>query len=72
VEIFSVGSQRIVWGSDKYKPTCICVCVRFSVSVHTELVEGQISNVLLKRLSKKARSNTRCKKFVPFWMHDFR
>lgn len=58
VESFSLGSPRVVWGSDMYKPICICVCVRFSGRVHTELREGQISNVQRKRLSTKARTYT--------------
>ena len=37
-------AKRSGRGSDLYKHTIICVCVRFSSAVHTGLVEGQISS----------------------------
>lgn len=61
VEIFSVVSRRVVWGSDTYNPICICICVRFSGRVHTELGEGQIWNVQRKRQSTKVRTYTHSK-----------
>jgi hypothetical protein len=58
------GEQILNLGSDLYKPTSICVCVRFSSTCHTGLVEGQKSSAKQKLPATKKKYNEHVRKCV--------